>query len=323
MKKIISLFLLAPILTVTASTLPFQETFEAPAVTNGTLHGQNGWTVGSGTAVVQTSTVEAGTQALEIQNGAITHDLSSSNKSVWVRFQARITDAPETNPDIIADDANVAFFINTNLNLVVYSNDIQVVLNQQVQTNDWIRLNVYCDYDAQTWNLSLDGTNVAAGLSFHSSNTEISSLLIANNSLSSVYIDDLDITDYEQVADAPDSDNNSLPDWWEQKYYGGITAGTPNDPSDNGTLTQLQTYIAGVRPDITDPFIFQYGTDLAMLWNAQPGRRYIIEWTEDLVSGFTSIATNVYTQPTQAMFTDNSHSELPNGFYRLKAEMVD
>jgi len=105
----------------------------------------------------------ASQQALQIQSSRATHDLSSDGSAVWLHFQARCEEAPSANPTVTDANTSLAFFVNTNLNLVVYSNTVPVELSTRIQTNVWIRFDVYCDYDDMYWDLSMDGINVAAG----------------------------------------------------------------------------------------------------------------------------------------------------------------
>ena len=318
MKK--PLFILLPLmaLQVSASIPLIQETFEVSnGMSAGSIDGQNGW---EGSAVVQTGTTYAGTQALEIQNGEASHDLSSSNSAVWARFQARVTAAPESNPEIPADNTSVAFFINTNLTLTVYSNATPIeVSTVTVALDTWVQFDVYCDYAALTWTLSMDGANVLSGLPLYSTNQQPAKILISNNSPAVAYVDDLTISDEELATGAPDSDSDGIPDWWEQKHYGGATASIATDPSSNGTLTQGEAYVAGVDPLTNDPFLIsEIPGEAGLRWTAHPGRLYDVQWTEDLSVGFTTVAT---LSLPETEYIDSAHPDQTTGFYQLKARM--
>ncbi|RKZ12527.1 hypothetical protein DRQ53_14635, partial [bacterium] len=240
----------------TVAPLPFLETFEvADGVATGPINGQNGWISVGGSADVQSGIVQTNSQALQMQNTQVSHDLSSEGSSMWLHFQARCTGIPDSTPTIPAN-TTLSFFVNTNLNLVVYSNTIPVELSVQVPTNAWIRFDIYCDYDDLYWDLSMDGTNVAAGLPLYSTNSQLASMAIGSGSSSPVYVDQIDVADTEQTASGlPDSDNDEIPDWWEQKYFGGVTNVVAGDPSGNDGLSYLETYITGISPTMFDPFV--------------------------------------------------------------------
>lgn len=301
--------------------LPFLETFEvANGVTNGSIDGQNGWVLESGTADVQTSVVQAGSQALQIQNAEVSHDLSSSNSAIWLHFQVRCTAVPEANPRMSNENASLAFFVNTNLNLVVYSNTAPVELSAQIQTNVWTRFDIYCDYDGLYWDLAMDGTNVAAGLPLYSTNTQMEVLSVANGSASPVYLDQIDIADTEQTSSGlPDSDNDEIPDWWEQKHFGGVTSVVAGNPSGNAGLSYLQTYIAGVSPTNFDPFVVSpVSGGNGLQWIPVPSRLYSVYWATNLMDGFAWQEDIPYPQ---SEFIDTIHTDEPVGFYRLKVQV--
>lgn len=322
MKKMILFLLALTVLNAAAST--FLENFEAPVVTNGALNGQNGWVLDSGAnAIVQSGTVATNSsQALEIQSSQISHALSISSNSVWVSFQARITAAPETNPAVTNPNTSIAFFVNTNRNLVVYNGTNRVELTTvKMPTNQWVRFDIFCDYSNLKWTLGIDGTNVASNLQLYSDNSQIGSVLIANESTSSVYFDELAVQDTEPTNNVIDTNANSIPDWWEQKYTGGITNAIADNISSNGGLTYLQAYIAGVSPNLLDPFVaLKASHGRGLRWTAKPGRIYDVEWAPDLMTSFSNIATVSWRDAPE--FIDNtSNTNAPSGFYRLKARL--
>lgn len=299
----------------------FVETFEVvDGITNGTINGQNGWVLESGTADVQSGIFTNGSQALQMQNAKVFHDLSNSNSAIWLHFQARCSEAPSANPSLSDVNTSLAFFVNTNLNLVVYSNTVPVELSAQIQTNVWTRFDIYCDYDDQYWDLSMDGINVAAGLPLYSTNLQVESLVIGNESSSPVYIDMIDIADTEQTADGlPDSDSDGIPDWWEQKHFGGVSSVSAASLSGNNGLTYLDTYIAGVSPTTFDPFVVAAvpgGNGLS--WNPVQSRRYSVYWTPNLAEAFTWLQDVSYPQ---AEFIDSSHISELSCFYRLEVQV--
>ncbi len=309
-------------MSAAASQLPFLETFEAAdGVATGTIHGQNGWVLSGDTADVQTTVVQAGTQALQIQNAQVFHDLSSSNSALWLHFQARCEAAPTANPSVTDANTSLAFFVNTNLNLVVFSNTVPVELAVQMPTDDWTRFDIYCDYDDQYWDLSMDGVNVAAGLPLYSTNNQVGSMIIGNEGSSPVYIDQIDIADTEQTAGGlPDSDSDEIPDWWEQKYFGGPTSVVAGNVSGNDGLSYLDTYVAGVSPFTYDPFVVGLVPEgNGMTWNPVQSRLYSVYWTPSLTNAFALLEANI--PYPQSVFIDTEHGGEPAGFYSLKVQV--
>lgn len=314
MKEKLCLLLTLTALSVTASTLPFLETFDG-LTNNASIQNQNGWTVDSGAGAIIQSGTAVSNQALEIQNTQISHALTSTGTSAWVSFQARISAKPDANPSVTNVNTSVAFFVNTNLNLVVYNGTNPVVLNTQIPTNIWTRFDVYCDYDIQKWTLSINGTNVASSLGLYSSGTTVESVLIANNSSTSVYLDTLAIQDTEPAGELADTDGDSIPDWWELCYFGGITNASPTDIAQNG-MTYLQAYIAGMDPsNSTETFKAVRGEGRKISWERKTGRQYDIYWASNLISGFSFI----YTAPgSEFEDTNVARTESASGFYQIR-----
>lgn len=304
------LILVSLVLSARASVLPFSENFdELPA---GSIDTKNGWVSLSGTNNIQSNVTAGGSQALGIEYGIVQHALSntSNGTSVWVSFQARITAAPSVDPSVTKANTSVAFFVNTNLNLVVLDGTNAVELSKKMQTNVWTRFDVYCDYKTKTWRLNIDRTNVAANLSLCSGNPEIESLSIANESSAVAYIDEL------VVETTDDTNNNGIPDWWEQCYFGGTT-NAPRGIVTNG-MTCEQMYIAGLEPSIADDIPKLDPTDRKKInWIRKTGRQYDIYWSSNLTS--TSDFKFIQTAPgSEFRDTATNRTERPTGFYKIK-----
>ncbi|RKX47693.1 MAG: hypothetical protein DRP64_00370 [Verrucomicrobia bacterium] len=303
--------------------LPFLETFEvADGISSGPIDGQNGWVSSGGSADVQSGIFHpgSGSQALQMQSTEVSHDLTNDGSAVWLRFQTFCTGIPSATPAVPAD-TTLFFFVNPNLNLVVYSNTVPVELSVQVPTNAWVRFDVYCDYDDQYWDLSMDGINVAAGLPLYSTSNSLGSMILGNGSSDPVYVDQIDIADTEQTAGGlPDSDDDEIPDWWEQKNFGGVTSVVAGNTSGNAGLTYLETYIVGVSPFVYDPYVVSVVPDgNGLTWNPVESRWYSVYWAPTLTNGFTLLQGNI--EYPQSEFIDSAHAGDDTGFYRLKVQV--
>lgn len=298
-----------------AAALPFDEDFESLAA--GSVNNQNGWAVQRGEAIVQSGSVQSGTQALEVPVGSVSRALSvnEGNNSCWLTFHSRYSDVPDQEPSAPARNTSISFFVNANQNLVVYSNRTPVVLNVRIASNAWTRFDVYCDYDAMTWNLGVNETNVAAGLPLYSTNA-LSSLLIENNGGSSLYVDDIAMDDEEPTARVIDSDGDGMPDWWEQMHFSGVTNAVPSDDPDHDGKSNMEEYIAVLNPHLADWFDVAMDSNRRLYWTAHPSRSYSVYWSEDLTEGFTLLQANVPWSPDG--FEDALHDTWTNGFYQLR-----
>lgn len=316
MKTVCIFILAAGVFAVAkASQLPFSETFDG--LTDGALNDQNAWVVQSGTAAVQTGVSQAG-KAVQLNSSSISHALVKTNSAMWITVWAMYTARSGQNPAVTNAGTSVAFYINTNGNLVVYSNTSPVTLSAIIPTNVWTRFDVYCNYDALTWNLSVNKTNVAAGLPLYSASQQIDSLLLQNESATPVYVDEIAVSDIEPATDIIDGDGDGIPDWWEQKYFGGVTAAAAGSPASNGVNTLRGAYLAGLNPCGTNRFEISGATspDGRIRWTGQPGRNYSVYWTTNLTSGFTLVQANIPW--TQNEFIDTGRTNAPAGFYQVR-----
>ncbi|MGB0184999.1 MAG: hypothetical protein ACPF9Q_06165, partial [Opitutales bacterium] len=86
--------------------------------------------------------------------------------------------------------------------------------------------------------------------------------------------------------------------------------------SDSDGFTNLQEYLLGTHPKKGDllPLIKQ-GKDLKLSWETLPGRRYELQWTDDLTKPFQSLKVLPYTMGTH---TDTLNKDKDPIFYRLK-----
>ena len=119
-----------------------------------------------------------------------------------------------------------------------------------------------------------------------------------------------------------DSDNDGMPNWWEQKHFQNSTAGIADADEDSDGETNLSEYLTATDPKdgssklsvvIRNPL----SGEVSLTWPGQFGRVYRIEKSADL--SFDTPLENV-TVPSMPPF---NHYTLPlNGedsaFYRVR-----
>lgn len=121
-----------------------------------------------------------------------------------------------------------------------------------------------------------------------------------------------------------DTDSDGLPDAWETTY--GFPIGTNNaaeDPDGDG-LTNLQEYQLGTDPTSGTSF---FKASLApvsgspgnyqLSWNSVAGKVYVIEWSPDLATPFTTLRTVTATATTSTESIVNAGNV---GFYRVRPQ---
>lgn len=304
--------------SASASSLPFTETFEiANGVTNGSLEGQDGWMISSGSnATVLAGGATNSSAALAIQNSQVTHYLTNTEKSVWISFYHMIANNPTSNNIATNANTSAAFYVNSSRYLVVYNGTNPVTLSTRLTRSVWYRFDVFCDYTTAKWLLNINGTNVANNLAFYSTNrARMGSIQIANDNTTGFKFDELIVQDTEPLSGLSDRDGDGLPDWWEQRYFSSITNATTNSISANGS-TCLYSYIAGLDPtNETDCLHLIQAVGLKINWDRKLARNYDVYWASNLLSGFTFIQTAAGNEFED---TNTNRTKMPTSFYQIR-----
>ena len=119
-----------------------------------------------------------------------------------------------------------------------------------------------------------------------------------------------------------DSDNDGIPDFWVQQYFGSPTNANPNAICSNGMNTIREAYIAGLNPTNAQSFfgVTNYmGNELQ--WSGASGRVYSVYWTTNLLSGFQCLESNI---PWNAgSYTDTNSSNAGKCFYKLDVRLEE
>jgi type VI protein secretion system component Hcp len=122
----------------------------------------------------------------------------------------------------------------------------------------------------------------------------------------------------------PDTDNDGLPDAWETTF--GLSVGTndsADDPDGDG-FTNLQEFQLGTNPKSGASF---FKATLTMnpatpgfhqlSWNSVAGKTYVVEWSPNLVTPFTTLRTVTASATTT---TEDVAKTANLGFYRVRLQ---
>jgi hypothetical protein len=114
------------------------------------------------------------------------------------------------------------------------------------------------------------------------------------------------------------SDDDGIPDWWEQKYFGGFTNANPTGICSNGMNTVFEAYIAGLDPnDPQSAFMTSILSGRILQWSAISGRVYSVYWTTNLLNDFQCLESNLPW--TCGSFTNSS--AVPCGYYKIDVRL--
>jgi type VI secretion system secreted protein Hcp len=126
------------------------------------------------------------------------------------------------------------------------------------------------------------------------------------------------------TAAGPDSDSDGLLDAWEITYDLAVGSNDSGGDPDGDEFTNLQEYQLGTHPKSGSSF---FKATLTMnpatpgfhqlTWNSVAEKTYVIEWTPQLGSPFTTLRT---VTATAATTTENVAKTGTLGFYRVRPQ---
>lgn len=144
------------------------------------------------------------------------------------------------------------------------------------------------------------------------------------------FASDLIEGDFNETADVfvlrlggTDTDGDGLDDDWEVAYFGNLDRDGKGDFDGDGT-TDEDEHRLGTDPTNAGS-VFQVmkltredGAGTKLLWNANPGRAYRVEFKDDLSSTDWSVAPETVTAAgATATWTEGSEAPTPHRFYRV------
>ncbi len=129
----------------------------------------------------------------------------------------------------------------------------------------------------------------------------------------------------------PDEDEDGLPDYWERHYYGGATNANPAAAASNGVNTVEDAYIADLNPTNSSSFftITELAdadggtTNYVIRWPGVTNRQYNVLWGTNLLTGLSTIVSNLPATPPENSYTDTVHGAQNAGFYKVEVEMAE
>jgi len=126
-----------------------------------------------------------------------------------------------------------------------------------------------------------------------------------------------------------DSDDDGMPDEWEDRY--GLASGNPGDAAtddDGDGFSNYEEYLAGTSPtnasSVFESTPSTVGSSMRLTWPvADAGRSYDVYRCTNLVEGgFTLVGENLEGTTPEVIFLDTDAETMPNAFYRLRSRVA-
>ncbi|HJT82777.1 MAG TPA: hypothetical protein VJ719_16390, partial [Chthoniobacterales bacterium] len=121
-----------------------------------------------------------------------------------------------------------------------------------------------------------------------------------------------------------DTDNDGMPNDWEQSYFNSATAASATADDDGDGMSNYGEFVAGTNPtDPTDnlrPANTTFdGSMFTVTFRSVPLRRYIAEYCDSLLAGsWTQLGNIVAANANTLVITDTPPPNVVTRVYRLK-----
>lgn len=341
----------APAEFSTPSELPFVETFETRIY--GPLHRQNAWIADpTDAAEVQSETTSGGgsARACSLRGGTLTQRFNSipdESQIVWGDFRVR-PQRSEVNGRVediafrsIDEDAGetAIFYVDYVTGFVIVldgKNPVALINHPSIPLGAWARFTVRSDYATRTWDLWLNGTNIARNLDFYNQEQDHFAELIFVEQLGASRVsafDDIQIT--QGWLGRPlgvsflDDDGDGICDDWERYHFGSVAvaSGGKTDYDQDG-FSDRDEFLAGT--DALDPqsrlVISELnhlgGARFELCWQSVQGRTYTLLHKTNLTQKvWVPVVAGLLGDPPQNRWV--IASETSPAFYRVRVDPLD
>lgn len=126
-----------------------------------------------------------------------------------------------------------------------------------------------------------------------------------------------------------DSDNNTLPDWWEKQYFNQFTGGISTADPDGDGMSNRDEFLAATSPvsaastlKATSGVRAAGSGHFTIQWQSVPGKTYRVSYADNLSGTWlTDLPASVVTTPpgeTLSSYTDTTSGSAGRRFYRVE-----
>lgn len=246
------------------ASVPFIADFEASEGYHlGSLHGQHGWVVSSGSAQIVTNEAAHGAQSVILSAGAIATEVDQefgaynpSSPVVYVDFFAKpVAGADYASSTLFEVDAARVAFVKTGTTGQFAALDGDgagtgtwknlgptVALDAAAAAASWQRITARLNYTTKTWDLYINGVMVEAGIKFRlKSATYFSWLSLKGHTAAPVQLNDIYIGAHNPLF--TDINNNGIDDTWERSRGLSLMYENRTADADGDGASNLQEYL--------------------------------------------------------------------------------
>lgn len=146
-------------------------------------------------------------------------------------------------------------------------------------------------------------------------NLYLNNLLINGRLIPAVSTGDWVLVVREAGDDQTDTDHDQLPDWWEIHYFFGPTNADANTDTDHDGFINLHELLLGTKPTDSNSTFRISETERSSInfpvitWTSVGGKSYAVEYSENILRGFTTAVIQAETNVPIGMETTISYTD--------------
>lgn len=128
------------------------------------------------------------------------------------------------------------------------------------------------------------------------------------------------------TLDNTDEDHDGLPDEWELQFFSGLETLNPTQDYDSDGLTDWEEYRAGTRPMDSNSLLRvtavarTVNPHFEISWSSSSNRLYSLWRSDDLLTGFELIYSNLPATPPVNTVLDEPTESAPAWFYKIEVQ---
>ncbi len=107
-----------------------------------------------------------------------------------------------------------------------------------------------------------------------------------------------------------DSDGDTLPDYWENDYYGSRTNADVSADTDGDDHSSWEEFIAGTVPTNGNSVLaivsnnVVASSNMVVQWTSVDGKQYALLWATNLLNEFAVVSSNIAATAPENVYTD-------------------
>lgn len=119
-----------------------------------------------------------------------------------------------------------------------------------------------------------------------------------------------------------DTDTDGMDDTWETAFFTNLTVATATSDFDQDGFIDVHEFLENSLPNDSNSLlkataVANSANGVVVTWQSHTGRTYVVSRSEDLIAGFTGVASNIAATPMANTWTD----QVPSGAKAYRVQL--